>query len=168
VKVHVLAGLPGDGPPPLHLHRGHPTPWTEQHVVRLALIDGSDCVVNCQFGNSSFSDATVWLEAQRFILVACGALYLVSALDPTNYVIGPSTVTSYLFSDERDVLLIADYADLSAYDTDGTRRWHNPIGVDGVEPTRVDGNLVLGRVCVDPGTDHWRDFRIRLSDGTDA
>jgi len=168
MSAEVLPGLPASGEAPEHYHRGHPTPWTEGYVVRFQLADGSRPVGNFQAGDSYFSATDTWPEAERLIVVARGAFYLVSLVDAMSYVFGPNTATGYLLTERRDLLLVADYTDLSAYEPTGTLRWcRQLLGIDGVVPTEIDADVVLGRACSDP-PDGWFHFRVRLSDGADA
>ena len=137
-------------------------------MVEFAGADSVRRIGNFQMGHSYFTSTSEWPEAGRLIVIAKGALYLVSLRDPKRYVTGPSTVTSYCLSDERDLLAVADYCDLSVYEVAGRLRWRRrSLGIDGLEVTGVKGSTVRGRACIDP-PEQWRSFAVRLSDGADA
>src|SRR4051812_43629163 len=88
VRYEVLAGLPGEGPVPLHFHIGHPTPWTEGIVIRFFYEDGTDWVGNFQ-GHWS-RQIVLWSEADAIVVLAMHNLYLLDARSPEHYITVPS------------------------------------------------------------------------------
>ena len=94
-----------------------------------------------------------------------GKLFLIKTNNPNLYVSHRESATGFVFSSDREILIVCDYCDLIAYRSDWSVAWHRVhLGMDGIEIEGVEGPYLLGRRCVDP-PDRWKKFRVRVADG---
>lgn len=153
---------------PRHYAHGVPTPWKEGFVVRFSDEYGQSWIGNFQQGGSYYSTAVLWPEADKVIVIAKGACYLLSAADPADFRVEQTTATGYLFSKDRQALFVADYTDVYAYGRRGEILWKREyLGIDGVSLEKADLQVVSGRACSNP-PDEWYDFRISPETGKDV
>lgn len=160
-------GLPGTGPLPVHLHTGHPTPWSEGTVVRFEPDDGASWIGNLQTGYGYATKIALWPAAGAVIVIAKGAAYFVRPSDPESWrFLGSVGIDCRLISDQR-LAILTTYSDVIAIAQDGSESWSRRVAIDGVEILEMDNGLILGAAGIDP-PDEWCPFALSLHDGSDA
>lgn len=160
-------GLPGTGPLPVHLHTGHPTPWSEGTVVRFEPDDGASWIGNLQSGDCGATKVEPWPAADAMVVIAKGAAYFVRPRDPENWrFVGSVGIDCRLTPDQR-LAILTTYSDLIALAQDGSENWSRRVAIDGVEILEMDNGLILGAAAIDP-LDEWYPFAVSLHDGLDA
>lgn len=160
-------GLPGTGPPPIHLHAGRPTPWSEGCVVRFAPASATPWIANVQTGYGYATKIIEWSTANAVIVIAKGASYFVCPDRPDPWTFHDLLGIDCVLSPNGEMALLATYTDIVAISPDGSQRWRRTVALDGVEVDRIERGLAHGRAGIDP-PDDWRSFTIRLADGRDV
>ena len=160
-------GLPGTGPPPIHLHTGKPTPWSEGCVVRFTPKRGNEIIGNLQTGYGYATKTIEWIEANAVIVIAKGAVYFVCLGETVKWRFIDLLGIDCTITPPRDVALISTYTDVISVSTDGTEIWRRSVAVDGVEISDVRNGKIYGAGGIDP-PDEWHPFVLDLATGTDA
>ncbi len=160
-------GLPGHGDPPVYLHVGSPTPWSEGLVVRFASDEGSSWIANVRRGHGYQTALWRWEAANRFVVVAGGDAFLVNPQAPSEWTFLTHLATSCLFAEDGANAFIATYTDVVAIDSNGVKRWVRQLAIDGVEFAGLTRGVLEGKACMDPPED-WSSFRLSAEDGSDA
>lgn len=163
----IQPGLPGNGPLPVHLHTGRPTPWSEGCVVRFTPQIGDEWLGNLQTGYGYATKIVEWPEANAVVVIAKGAVYLVRPDHPGEWTFIDLMGIDCVIAPTRDLALISTYTDVVVVSTDGTERWRRSLAVDGVEITSVRNDLIHGNAGIDP-PDEWHPFLLALQTGADA
>jgi hypothetical protein len=167
MSASFLAGLPSAGPPPVHLHTGHPTPWSEGCVIRIESEKAGEWIANAQEGWGYAKGIYEWPNARLIVLIANGACYLISPDSPGNWRFIDSLAIECAFAPDGQLAIVSTYTDLIALTTSGECKWQRCIAVDGVQIDGIADGMVSGKACLDP-PDHWQSFRVLLADGADA
>ncbi|MCC9602267.1 hypothetical protein LOC67_17065 [Stieleria sp. JC731] len=167
MNATIEAGLPGTGPPPVHLHAGKPTPWSEGCVVRFTSRSGVGWVGNIQRGFGYATKLIEWLDAKAFIVIAKGAVYFVRPDDPNHWVCLDLLGIDCRVAPQHDVALVSTYTDVFAISKSGIELWRRTVAIDGVEITEIGNALVRGEAGIDP-PDEWQPFVLDIATGNDA
>jgi hypothetical protein len=160
-------GLPGTGPPPIHLHTGRPTPWSEGCVVRFTPPQGEEWIGNLQTGYGYATEVVEWSEANAVVVIAKGAVYFVHLGQSHEWRFIDLLGINCTIVPTRDIALISTYTDVVAITTDGTETWRRSVAVDGVEITTVKNGKIYGIAGIDP-PDEWHPFILELATGNDG
>ncbi len=140
----VLNGLPGEGPKPIHYHSGTPAPWREDLVVQFENRFGWGWIGNFRWGDLGETQIFDWPESDAFCVVAKGALYLLSAIEPSRYVTNPAIQVQRAFlAPERDVLILLAEPEVVAYGKDLALLWQVTLRSEINLEACVDGVLTL-------------------------
>src|SRR5262249_27350003 len=125
VRWELLKGLPAEGPVPKHFHTGHPTPWTEDVVLRFFCVDNKSWLGNFQGLQDWGVSVLLWREADALIVLARDNFYLVSAMNPDEYqtLDPPDLVDSVLLDESQNILFVADTRAIHAFNRDCRRIW---------------------------------------------
>lgn len=160
-------GLPANGPLAVHLHTGHPTPWTEGCVVRFSTDSAESWVGNFQQGYGYATKIIAWDEARACIVIAKGAAYFVRPENPADWRFFDDLGIDCILAPSRDVALLTTFRDVVAISNTGIELWRRHVANDGVVIENIEHGLIQGIAGIDP-PDEWWPFTIRLRDGADA
>jgi hypothetical protein len=163
----IEAGLSGNGPLPIHLHTGIPTPWSEGCVVRFTTRSGGHWLGNLQTGYGYATKIVEWPEADAVIVMAKGAVYFVRPDQADEWEFIDLLGIDCVIAPSRDLTLITTYTDVVAIKSDGSELWRRSVAVDGVEINDVRNGLIHGSAGIDP-PDEWHPFVLQLATGNDA
>lgn len=152
---------------PVHLHAGHPTPWSEGIVVRIEPDEGPAWIANAQPGVGYARKLHFWHRANSLIMIARGAVYLVCPDPPSEWQFVDFTGIDCQLTPSESLAIISTYTDVIAIGLDWTIRWSLDLAIDGVELLDVRDDFILGRACIDP-PDGWQPFTLKTLDGSGA
>lgn len=160
-------GLSGTGPTPVHLHTGHPTPWSEGCVFRFEPDTAPTWIGNLQSGYGYATKVLPWENAGAMIVIVKGATYFVRPDVPDDWRFIDLLGIDCVLAGPDDLAILGTYTDVVAIQRNGSELWRRSVAVDGVEIQRIDNGIIHGFAGIDP-PDEWHPFAILITDGTDA
>lgn len=167
MRAQFEPGLPGTGPFPVHMHQGHPTPWSEGVVVRVFPDRAHEWIANLQGSHGYATKIVSWPRAGAIWVVINGGVYLLYAEEPARWRYYADLGIDCRVLNDHELALLTTYYDLIAIRPSGEIAWARSLAIDGVEIVEVRDGKIIGLACVDP-PDDWKEFTLRISDGTDA
>ena len=161
-KYKILSSLPAYGPMYIPVSESGEPFYSEGFPVRFYKSDGTNWVANFKTGCTELAEIYELKDTSNLLVVAYGQSYIMNPEETKPIsAFGGGYVKAFTVQDRR--ILLQDDTGLTIIEADG-KYWHSDrISWDGLEISRVDGNLVTG-VAFDPmyDADEWVEFTYNL------